>query len=280
MAVFRVADRRTRRDTHDMILMMAKYGDHYIGGRTESPFKSDADVKRFFAAWGTNFRDVVEECRDKDKNVPCLENLVGTTWEVHAGGGGTFSYIDESGEETLVASSEKVGWFSAPAYGGLFEQAVEDFKRCLDSERYGDFLSCISNGVASIEAYLSQKVKVHNKRHPRKQFLDDKHNKVSFDDKIDKWIPAMTGGKKLDKGNQRWEHFKKLRAIRDGHQAHVKVSVLGSSRSRLGGLLNLFRTGIAGLLLDLHILFDDHRTPATVIRHAYLPPVEVITTPA
>jgi hypothetical protein len=41
-----------------MIMMMAKYGDHYIGGRARSPFKSDADVKRFFAAWGTNFRDV------------------------------------------------------------------------------------------------------------------------------------------------------------------------------------------------------------------------------
>ena len=139
--------------------------------------------------------------------------------------------------------------------------------------RYGDFLSCVSNGVASIEAYLGQKAGIYNKRNPGKELIDNKQNKVSFDDKINEWIPIMTGGPKLNKGTQRWEHYKKLRNIRDQQQAHSKAPALGSD---LAKLLSFFRTGIAGMLLELHILFGDRNVPATIIRHAYLPDVEYV----
>jgi hypothetical protein len=100
---------------------------------------------------------------------------------------------------------------------------------------------------------------------------------VSRDDKIDEWIPIMTGGKKLNKGNQRWEHYKKLRTVRDQQQAHLKAPALGSDYRKLAKSLNIFRTGIAGMLLELHILFGDRNVPATIIRHAYLPDVEYVT---
>jgi hypothetical protein len=275
IAKFQIKPRRSRRGTHDMIMTMAKYGNHYIKGRYGHPFKTEADVKRYFDEGGWDYRDVVEECRDKDENVPFLENLIGSGYEVNSDGG-RVSYVDKAGEETGIGEGDGWGHFNYPSYMGLFEQAIEDFNRCLDSARYGDFLSCVSNGVASIEAYLNQEVRVHNKRNPRKEFIDDKHNKVSFVDRVDQWIPIMTGGKKLNKGNQRWEHFKRLRAIRDGNQAHVKVPVLGANHRQLGELLNHFRSGIAGMLLELHILFDDRATPAAVIRYAYLPDVEYL----
>ncbi len=258
-----------------MVMAMAKYGNHFIKGRYGHSFRTDADVKRYFGERGWDYRDVIETCRDKDEHVPFLENLIGSGWTVDSTGG-RVSYVDKAGEETIIGENEGEGHFSYPSYMGLFEQAVEDYKRCLESGRYGDFLSCVSNGVASVEAYLNQEVRVHNRRNPGKELVDNKHNKVSFDDKIDRWIPIMTGGKKLDKGNQRWEHFKRLRAIRDGNQAHVKTAVLGANYRQLGELLNLFRSGIAGILLDLHILFDDRATPAVVIRYAYLPEVEYL----
>jgi len=278
MAVFRVADRRRRRGTYDMIMMMAKYGNHHLGDYDGVTFKIDADVKRYFDEEGWDYRDVVEECRDKDENVPFLENLIGSGYTIDSTGG-RVSYVDKSGEEIVIGENEGPGGFSYPSYAGLFERAVKDFNRCLDSADFDDFLSCVSFGVSSVEAYLHQEVKVYNKCHPGKELIENKQNKVSFDDKIDKWIPIMTG-KRLDKGNQRWEHFKKLRAIRDGNQAHVKVAVLGANHHRLGKLLNCFSTGVAGMLLSLHVLFDDHTTPATIIRHAYLPPVEMIAAPA
>src|SRR5215208_2997432 len=76
MAVFRVADRRTRRGTHDMIMAMAKYSNHGIKGDYGHPFKTDADVKRYFEEDGYNYRDVVDFCRNKDEHVPGMENLI------------------------------------------------------------------------------------------------------------------------------------------------------------------------------------------------------------
>lgn len=99
---------------------------------------------------------------------------------------------------------------------------------------------------------------------------------MSFDDKIDKWIPMMAGGRKLDKGTQRWERFKELRAIGDQEQAHSKQSVVVSNYKQLAGFLNLFRTGSAVLLLDLHVHFDQRKTPSSVIRYAFLPDVECV----
>lgn len=276
MAVFRVADRRTRRGTHDMVMAMAKYSNHGIKG---DPFITDADVKRYFWEDGYDYRDVVDYCRDKDAHVPGMENLIGAGYTIDSSGG-KVSYVDKSGEETVLGEDEGPGGFSYPSYAGLFEKAVKDFNRCLDSADYDDFLSCVSFGVSSVEAYLHQEVKVYNRRHPGKKLIENKQNKVSFDDKIDKWIPIMTGGKKLDKSDQRWPHFRRLRAIRDSNQAHVKVAVLGASHNQLGELLNCFSTGIAGMLLALHVLFDDRKTPATIVRHAYLPPVERATVTA
>lgn len=275
MAVFRVADRRTRRGTHDMIMAMAKYGNHGIKGDYGHPFKTDADVKRYFEEDGYDYRDVVDYCRDKDAHVPGMENLLGAGYSIDSTGG-KVSYVDKSGEEIVLGEDEGAGGFSYPSYAGLFEKAVKDFNRCLDSADYDEVLSCVSFGVSSVEAYLNQEVKVYNRHNPGKELIENKQNKKSFDDQIDEWIPIMTGSKKLDKGDQRWQHFKRLRGIRDSNQAHVKVAVLGSSHNRLGELLNCFGTGIAGMLLALHVLFDDRKTPATIIRHAYLPPVEMV----
>jgi hypothetical protein len=57
----------------------------------------------------------------------------------------------------------------------------------------------------------------------------------------------------------------------------VKVPVLGANYRQLGELLNLFRSGVAGMLLDLHILFNDRATPAIILRYAHLPDVEYLT---
>jgi hypothetical protein len=275
MAAIRVKYKRSRKDTQRMILDMAKYGDHIIERREEVALATDEDVRRFFAECGVDFFDFVEEYRDKDKRVADFENLIGRTFEINAPQGGA-SYIDESGEETVLATDGEAGSFTVPGYLSPFEQAVKDFERCVKSMRYGDFLSCVSNGVASIEAYIEQKARVYNKHNPGNQLIDNQQNKVPRDYKINKWIPIMTGGRKLNKGNQRWEHYKKLRTFRDEHQAHLKSPVLGSNNRQLAKLLNLFRTGIAGMLLELHILFGARNVPSTIIRHAYLPEVEYV----
>jgi hypothetical protein len=273
-AEIRVKNKRSHQDTQEMVLTMAKYGNHYIEKREGVRLETDEDVKRYVEEeYDITFYDLVELCRSKDEKVSIFENVLGSGWQVSAGGD-KVSYVDESGDKTVLASDGESGTFTVPGYLGLFEQAVDEFNRCLNSKQYGDFLSCISNGVASIEGYLGQKVKSHNKHNPGKALIDNKQNKVSFDDKINKWIPILTGGTKLNKGTQRWEHYKKLRNIRDQQQAHLKAAALGADYRKLAKMLNLFRTGIAGMLLDLHIVFGERNVAATIIRHSYLPEVE------
>jgi hypothetical protein len=141
---------------------MAKYGDHYTERYDGASLQTDEDVKSYIEEYDVTFFEFVEECRSSAANVPIFENLIKSSWEVNSAGG-KVSYIDEVGDETVLASDGESGWFSVPGYLGLFEQAVEEFYRCIDSKRYGDFLSCITNGVASIEGYLGHKVKSFNK---------------------------------------------------------------------------------------------------------------------
>ncbi|CAA9468843.1 MAG: hypothetical protein AVDCRST_MAG02-3462 [uncultured Rubrobacteraceae bacterium] len=171
------------------------------------------------------------------------------------------------------------GWFHTAPYWALFDQAVEDLERSIETGVYTNLLSCASNGVGSVEAYLGAKVAAYNRKNPDKTLVDNKHQKVGFDKRVNEWIPAMTGGKKLDKNNQqRWDHFKRIRAVRDTQQAHSKETVMRGGYATLGALLNCFRTGIAGLLLDLHIVFGDD-TPPTIARRAYLPDIEFVGEP-
>ncbi|MDQ3927365.1 MAG: hypothetical protein M3272_10375 [Actinomycetota bacterium] len=172
-----------------MILDMAKYGDHSIERREGVPLRTDEDARRYVEEYDVSFAEFVEEHRNKDENISIFENLLGRTWHVDSTGG-SVSYVDETGEETVLASGGEVGQFTVPGYLALFEQAVEDFDRCVRSMRYGDFLSCVSNGVAGIEAYIEQKASIYNKRNPGNQLIDNKQNKVSRGDPLGAVRPA------------------------------------------------------------------------------------------
>ncbi|CAA9468851.1 MAG: hypothetical protein AVDCRST_MAG02-3463 [uncultured Rubrobacteraceae bacterium] len=76
MAVYRVKDKRTRRAAHDFIMAMAKHGSDSFQRHYGYRFRTDGDVKRFFAEQGRNFNDVQLECRKKDAQLP-FENLIG-----------------------------------------------------------------------------------------------------------------------------------------------------------------------------------------------------------
>ena len=86
----------------------------------------------------------------------------------------------------------------------------------------------------------------------------------------------MTNGKKLEK-KQNWEHFIKLRKIRDNTTIHAKQSSFEISIYDMAKIINRFQGGIAGLLIQLHDLFDE-KIPAIIIRDSFAPEVYVIET--
>lgn len=267
-------DKRTRRSTHDMILMMAKYGNHHI----RCNFVSDADVKRFFQS-NSNYYwdDLVQKCRNPNEIVPIVENLIGSTWKVSGGGKAAIVTGAATNKETEIASVNGPGELTSSSYLQLFENAVDNLHRCMERASFGDFQSCVSNGIASIDAYIEHRAYLYNSDHPGEPLIDSKENKVSQDTKIDEWIPKMTNGKKLDKSGRNWRDFKRLQSIRDKLAIHVKQPSLGISYQKLGELLNLFRSGIAGVLMGFHLPFGE-RIPTTIIRYAYLPDIKLVET--
>ncbi len=253
-----------------MVILMAKFGEHSLVTRTT--FRSDADVKRNYSAQGGDFSRIVEDCRDYSKRIPLFENVLGSTWQVS--NGATVSIEDhETGEETNVVKGP--GLSALHGYLAIFESAVESINRAVDETSYTDFLSAAAQGVASIEAYINYRVNEWNKKHPDKQLIDSRQKKVSLDTKIDKWIPIMNSGKRMDKGGKTWHHYKILRGIRDDVLIHPKESGQGISLEDLADKINMFRTGIAKNLIQLHLLFDE-KIPSKIIRSAFAPDVDVV----
>lgn len=269
---FSFEEKRTRRATHDMMLMMTKYGNHGYRQR----FVSDADVKRFFASQGINWDDLVQVCRKPNELVPIVENLVGSTWVV-PGGRAAIVTGATTDKEKEIASVEGPGTLTTSTYLQLFENAENNLRRCIESVSFGDFQSCVSNGIASIETYITHRAWIYNSQQASDVLVDNKENKVPFDTKIDEWIPKMSGGKRLDKSALNWNNFKRLLAVRDNLAIHVKTPAFGINDEALCELLNVFRSGIAGLLIDLHLLFTE-RIPCGIIRYAYLPDIRLIET--
>ncbi len=264
-------NKRKRSTTHHMILMMAKHGNHGAGLK----FVSDTDVKRFFQSNGYEWGDLVEVCRKPNEIVPIVENLIGSTWRVSGGGRAAIVTEAATDKEREIASVEGPGTLTTSNYLQLFENAVNNLNKCMENTSFGDFQSSISSGIASIDAYIAHRAWLHNSGNPSEPLIDSKESKVSQDTKIDEWIPKMSGGKNLDKSGLNWNHFKRLRAVRDELAIHVKQPAFSISYQELGELLNLFRSGIAGLLVDLHLLFGE-RIPCNIIKHAYLPDITLI----
>jgi hypothetical protein len=264
---------RNRKEAKDLILAMARHGNHYWESEW-GDLRTKQQVEAFFAAQGYNLADVIEECRDKETNVLLLENLIPSSgWGVTGGPGVTVSYTDSEGNEVVKFDGES-GTFVEATDAALFDKAADDFERSIAKMSYVEFLSAIANGTASIEAYIFQKTYQYNIRNPSKELVDNKDNKVPFEDKIKKWVPTMAA-KKLDLGGKNWPHFKQLKQVRDTEHTHTKSPALQISYRDLCKLLNLFRSGIAGLLLDLHVLFGD-KTPAKVIKYAYHPDIKLV----
>jgi len=104
-------------------------------------------------------------------------------------------------------------------YLDIFENAVKELESSVEGNRHRAllsdnshraFLTALSDGIASIEGYINYQAG----RRGGQQYKDSEQEKVSFETKINEWIPQLTGGT-LDKGGVNWNHHKELRGIRN-----------------------------------------------------------------
>ena len=257
-----------RRDSHDMIQLMAKHGNHIHN----VILKSDEDVKRYLADKKIDYENLVEHCRIFANHVPIFENLIGST--AFTEGGGQISRYDfQTGKEDLVV--EHPGSLALLGYWAVFDSSIKAIHRAMDENSYFEFLSGITQGISSIEGYINYRIEKWNDSNPNTKSLNFKEKKLSIEDKIDEWLPQIANKQKFNKGIREWEAFTKLRRIRDDEGVHPKETGYAISLEDLASKINLFKTGIAGILVQLHLYFDD-RIPSSIIRAMFSPEVEVL----
>ncbi len=263
---FKFKERRFRKSSKEFVCTLVRYGNHDRFGQ----FPSDNYVRKSFEINGYDWDRLIDRCRDPEE-VPRPEfvNYIERT--------GWYTYGEDvqlqSGTGASVNGAGAVFPFS---YYIIWKSAQAAFERAVEHSLYGEFLAACALGVASIEAYINHQAIQFNRK-GGDLLHDSKTAPVKFDEKLKTWITKITG-RKLDIGTENWQHFRKLRLIRDDQVVHPKTSGIGITYEEMTGLMNLYRTGINGVLIDLHKHFND-RIDYPLVKAGFMPEVELVTMP-
>jgi hypothetical protein len=244
-----------------MILLMGKIGNH--NKDPKRLLRNDADIKKHYHQNGIRFDEVVERCRIFSNNVPFYENILLAQARTH---GMTVSKVDPStGKYEPVVEGD--GVFNQKDYWNSFDLAVEDFENSIEGADYERFLSAVNCGLSSIEAFLNyQYLHKTSKDHEPEALRQD------LIWKFDTWIPQFTKTS-FDKSKSHWMNFKMLKESRDNKFQHRKSTASGITYSDMEKFINLFRSGVCRVLLELHLLFNE-RCPTKIIRYSYYPNIK------
>lgn len=255
---------------------ISKISAHAMFGNHDNSFRpgSIQEVQKYFLQKGVNTDELAERCRNPHNFVPDFENLMRSTWRTSGGVG--VSLVDSDGE--VIHEMKEPGLFIWSNYEAHFEAACAARDRAVEEDSYSAFQECLSQGFASIEAFINTQAKAWNKQHPENKLIDSGTYKVSLENKIDEWVPEMSGGGKTNKSDQVWNDFKTLKNLRDEDAIHPKLPGHGVPYRNFAKQINAFRLGIAQLLANLHLLLGQ-AVPSVIINAIYMPDVEVVRVP-
>lgn len=277
MVRFRVRPKRTPTDTRAYLLRMAAQGQ---GGPPERrAIRTEDELKRYYAAHGYDYRREFEYSRQKDAVISFLTVHLDADMfsrmkvNLPPGGGSYMAYGNPS--EGFVRVQGDSGHIVGTPYLDSFDYAVKNLNRCIGEEEpdYRDLLSAFTSGMASIEAFLNQKMRprLGGTESDREEAL----KRADVETKVFDCLPRLNGGYTVDKGDRPWQDYVRLRHYRNEYHIHPKGQIYSVSLTEFCQRLNLFRTGIARLLLDLHALIG-HGAPPELPKYAYWPDIEKV----
>ncbi|MGZ5445137.1 MAG: hypothetical protein ACXW5U_15905 [Thermoanaerobaculia bacterium] len=259
---------------------------------------SDAvdDVDEFiftFVKWGEHHHDEarswsLDEMRRRLPDYPELaanvraghavkwfENLLGSTFQVAGAASGVSVQNSLTGESQVLKGP---GILDLSPYAARMGTAVEAWYRAIERTHPADCLTAAGDGLSAIEGYLNQKAKQWTVANPTDPLEDTKEDPVNTREKLTVWVPHMTG-KRIDPKSPFWEHLLAMQRYRNHEAIHPRRSVSAIELKKFAQLLNMFTSGIAVPLLELHTFFKQ-TIPAVIIRAAYAPEVRVVPEPA
>lgn len=262
------------RESEKMVWTFIRHGNH--SNREAMKNSPKHQIEEWFLEGNQPIHRIIARCRNFFTSaMPLVENFRPSTSYFFAEGGGEITVSMFKGgntqpEKVVMGSSGSIG----VDYEAKFESACSALTRAIEGASFEDFHTSIIKGISSIESYINHRAEIWNNSiaSALNPLIDSKEKKVSFEDKITKWLPIMAGGKKLDKSGKMWNDFLTLQKIRDENAIHSKNYAQGGSYIELALALNKFKTGIADFLLQLHIIFDES-IPSSIIRAKYYPEV-------
>ncbi len=224
------------------------------------------DIRGYCLRRGIDYQHMIERARTYGEQIPHLENLVGSVWTSE---GAKISRVyQDTGEEEILVEGD--GQYSEAYYWTAFEQAVGHLNQMIEKQAMFELHSAIERGVASVEAYISHRAHHWNRLNKDKSLHDNESEKVRLEDKLRNWVPIMSGGRRIDLGSRSWQNFAQLKSIRDKSVIHPNRSSFGMSIVEMASIANLFKSGIAESLVELHLLFQE-RIPAIIIKESFAP---------
>ena len=277
MVKFRVRPKRTPTDTRTFLLRMAAHGQ---GGPPERrAIRTEEELKQYYAAHGYDYKREFQYSRQKDAVISLLtvhldtDMLSSMKVKLPRGGKSFIAYGNPS--EGFVRVQGDSGHIVGTQYIDSFNYAVKNLNRCTGEEEpdYRDLLSAFTSGIASIEAFLKQTMRPRISGSAWDQEVALRQ--TDLETKIFDWLPQLKGGYTVNRGDRPWQDFAKLRHYRNEFHVHPKGKPYSVSTTEFCQRLNLFRTGIARLLLDLHALIGKG-APPELIKYAYWPDIEIV----
>lgn len=262
--------KRSRKATTKLLVDAVRFGEH---GYSEPgrQFRNEKEVRRLIANIGSDFDRLVERLRDPRRQVDFFENLfLNARW--HVGGDANVGIVENAtGEKTDLMKGP--GEIIASAYRAAYEDAEDALTQTMKSPSSKNALDALVSGASSLEAYLHHRIDIWNKTHPENTLPQDcKSDK--FDHKVSDLIPVMTG-RRFVKSGKTWSDYKVLMKYRNDLAVHPKRDAYSLSYNILVDIVNRFRHGITGLLVDLHIHFREP-APIRIIREQYAPEAELV----
>jgi hypothetical protein len=269
--------KRTPTETRAYLLDFARYGQ---GGPPERrAIRTEEELKSYYEARGGDYKKQFEEARHKDAIIGLLTVHLDTNLlskiSASVPPGGSFIAFGNPVDGFTYLKGES-GHIVTVQYVDSLDYAIKNLDRCVGSEKpdYRDLLSSFASGMASIEAFLNDQVRRHL---PFFITGDDQIlERTSVETKIFEWLPRLyPNNPPVNKGEANWQAYKELRRIRNEYHIHPKGEIYSVTTTQFCQRLNLFKTGIARLLLDLHALTSAGATP-DLLKYAYLPEIEMV----
>jgi hypothetical protein len=158
-------------------LTMAMYSDH--GYQFQYHLSNEESVKEFYRQHGYNCEIVDEEVHNKLAWILIIDVRTFSSFMLR-GAPDSITGTKGGGNQFLVKFEGETGHVVKSEYTGIFEHAVEQLNRSLERSRYRDFLTIVSEGIASIEAYINYRANQIGGQ----QYGDSKQHLVSFDDTL------------------------------------------------------------------------------------------------